>query len=143
MIKIVKLFIIMTLSYNTYSNRIKCSHRIKWYFSLIIQYDGRISLSPPSSHTHTPTQTYIYVNTDILLLTLFFASIEAPASISILTTSVLPLLAASIRAVLPDWWKYINQGKLPYQTWLSITHCRVLHSCTQMTYYHIQCQIMQ
>ena len=111
-IKIVKLFIIMTLSYNTYSNRIKCSHRIKWHFPLIIQCDGRIPLSPPLvPHTHTHTHTHIYVNMDILLLTSSFASIEAPASISILTTSVLPLLAALIRAVPPFWWKYINQGK--------------------------------
>ena len=46
-----------------------------------------------NTHTHTD------VHMDILLLTMSFASIEAPASISTLITSALPLRAANMRAV--------------------------------------------
>ena len=46
-------------------------------------------------NTHTNTQTDTHVHMDILLLTLFFASMEAPASRSTLTVSALPLLAAN------------------------------------------------
>ena len=80
---VVKLFIIMTLSY----------HTVWWKNKLI--------------HTHT----HIYENMNIVLLTLHFASIEAPASSSNLVTSIWPLEAAHMRAVLPLWWKYVNEGK--------------------------------
>ena len=53
--------------------------------------------------------THTYVNMDILLLTLFFASIKAPASSSNLTTSEWPLEAAMIRGVWPDWCQYNNE----------------------------------
>ena len=48
---------------------------------------------------------------DIILLTLHFASIEAPASIRTLVTSMWPPRAAHMRVVLPHWWKYVNEGK--------------------------------
>ena len=44
--------------------------------------------------------THTHVHMDILLLTLSFASMEAPASRSTLITSALPLAAAHISAVL-------------------------------------------
>ena len=69
----------------------KYKHRIKQHFSLIIHYDGRIQ------HTHTYTHTHVHM--DILLLTAFFASVEAPASSSNLTTSAVPYLAAHVSAV--------------------------------------------
>ena len=49
-------------------------------------------------NTHIHTHTHVHMN--ILLLTLFFASMEAPASISNLITSTLPLRAANMSAVL-------------------------------------------
>ena len=63
------------------------------------------------THTHTHIHTHIYVNMDIVLLTVFFASIEAPASIRTLVTSLWPSRAACMRAVSPSWWKYVNEGK--------------------------------
>ena len=86
--------------------------------------------------------THTYVNMDILLLTLFFASIKAPASSSNLTTSEWPLKAAMIRGVSSSWCIYIDRRKRRYQIWLSIAQCEILHSYTQIAYYHIQCQIM-
>ena len=44
--------------------------------------------------------THTHVHMDILLLTLLFGSVEAPASSSNLTTSALPLLAALTSAAL-------------------------------------------
>ena len=68
---IVKLFMIMTLSYHTV-----------WWENILI-------------HTHTHT----YENIDIVLLTLHFASIEAPASSRTLVTSALPWQAADRKSV--------------------------------------------
>ena len=53
-----------------------------------------------NTHRHTHTDTYVHM--DILLLTLVFASMEAPASINTLTASAVPYMAANIRAVLPS-----------------------------------------
>ena len=50
-----------------------------------------------NTHTHTHTQTHVHM--DILLLTMSFASIAAPASISTLIISALPLLAAHMSEV--------------------------------------------
>ena len=86
--------------------------------------------------------THTYVNINTLLLTLFFALIKAPASSSNMTTSEWPLKAAQIRGVWPDWCIYIDRRKRRYQIWLSIAHCEILHSYTQIAYYHIQYQIM-
>ena len=80
---IVKLFIIMTLSY----------HTVWWKNKLI--------------HTNTHT----HENMDIVLLTLLFASIEAPATSRHLVTSKWPPLAACMSGVIPLWWKYVNEGK--------------------------------
>ena len=81
-----ELFIIRTLSY----------HTVLWWKNILL-------------HTHIHT----YENMDIVLLTLFFASIEAPASASIrtLVTSAWPLQAAHMRGVHPFWWNYVNEGK--------------------------------
>ena len=67
-------------------------------------------LSPPRS-PHTHSYTHIYVHMDIHLLTLFFASIKAPASSSNLTTSEWPLEAALIRGVWPDCWNILIEEK--------------------------------
>ena len=48
---------------------------------------------------------------DILLLTVDFASIAAPASISNLTVSEWPFWAAHMSEVMLSWWKYYNYGK--------------------------------
>ena len=55
--------------------------------------------------------THTNAHMDILLLTLFFASIEAPASSNTLTVSEWPLAAAHRSEVQLSWWKYYNQGK--------------------------------
>ena len=46
-------------------------------------------------NTHTNTHTHTHVHIDILLLTLFFASIEAPASSNNLIILALPYMAAN------------------------------------------------
>ena len=58
-----------------------------------------------NTHTHTN------VDMDILLLTIPFASIEAPASRSTLITSAWPLRAANMREVSLFWWKYYDWEK--------------------------------
>ena len=54
-------------------------------------------------NTHTQTHTCAK-HIDILLLTLFFASIAAPAPRSNLTMPVWPILEDSKSAVLSLWW---------------------------------------
>ena len=60
--------------------------------------------------TQTHTQVYIFAGKhtvmDVLLLTLFTASMLAPLSSSSLTMSKWPSTAAQYRAVLPSWYQY-------------------------------------
>ena len=51
-------------------------------------------------NTHTHTHTHRHVHMDILLLTVVFASIEAPAFRNTLTVSECPLEAANMSAVI-------------------------------------------
>ena len=87
-INIMKIFIIMTLSY----------HAVWWKNILL--------------HTHTHTHTS--VNTDIILLTVSFALIEAPASTRNLVTSAWPLQAAHMRGVHPFWWNCVIDNHIWY-----------------------------
>ena len=48
---------------------------------------------------------------DILLLTVSFASVEAPAFSSDSTVLEWPFMAANMSAVWLYWWKYYNYGK--------------------------------
>ena len=84
-------------------------------------------------NTHTHTHTHVHM--DILLLTLFFASVEAPAFSDNLTASAWPFHAANMSAVILLWWKYCNYGKYD-KTLSSKAHSVILHSNAQISYYH-------
>ena len=113
----------------------KYRNRTKQHFSLIIHYDEEYN-----THTHIHTHTCAK-HIDILLLTLFFASISAPASRSNLTESPLPFSAANIRAVLLSWKKYYNWRKYYISIIIKSTICNITIWCT-ISYYRTEYQII-